>query len=171
MKTPNLELVIADITTLDVDAIINAANSSLLSGGGVDGAIHRAAGQELLEACIKIGGCPTGEARITPGFKLKARYVIHTVGPVWNGGNHMEELLLESCYLNSLRLASGYNCQSIAIPNISTGVYHFPKAKAAQIAISAVKEFLKTASPIQKVIFCCFDAENFEIYNTLLNEH
>lgn len=170
MDTPKLELLLADITTLSVDAIVNAANSSLLGGGGVDGAIHRAAGPELLEACRKIGGCPTGEARITPGFKLLARHVIHTVGPIWSGGHNNEELLLQTCYTNSLRLASDNNCKEIAFPNISTGVYGFPKDKAAKIAVTTVIEFLKAPSTIEKVIFCCFGNENYDLYKDLLNE-
>ena len=159
-----IELIKADITKLKVDAIVNAANSSLLGGGGVDGAIHRAAGNQLLEECKTLGSCKTGDAKITNGYKLATKFVIHTVGPVWNGGNRNEEELLLSCYKNSLDLALENNCKSIAFPNISTGVYHFPKQKAAEIAIKTVKAFLSKNSNIEKVYFVCFDDENFGIY-------
>ena len=149
-----IEIITADITKLKVDAIVNAANCSLLGGGGVDGAIHRAAGRELLEVCRKFNGCETGEARITPGFKLPAKFVIHTPGPVWHGGDHNEAELLKNCYLNSLALAKENNCRTIAFPCISTGVYHFPKEQAARIALETVLSNI--ASPIEKVIFCCF---------------
>ena len=160
-----IEIITADITELDVDVIVNAANCSLLGGGGVDGAIHRAAGRELLEACRKFNGCQTGEARITPGFKLPAKFVIHTPGPVWHGGNHNEAELLKNCYLNSLTLAKANNCRSIAFPCISTGVYHFPKEQAAQIAIETVLNNM--ALPIEKVIFCCFSESDAAIYRTI----
>ena len=160
-----IEIITADITKLDVDAIVNAANCSLLGGGGVDGAIHRAAGRELLEVCRKFNGCETGEARITPGFKLSAKFVIHTPGPVWHGGNHNEAELLKNCYLNSLSLAKENNCRTIAFPCISTGVYHFPKEQAAKIAIETVLSNL--AEPIEKVIFCCFSESDAEIYRTI----
>ncbi|MDP4201511.1 MAG: O-acetyl-ADP-ribose deacetylase [Bacteroidota bacterium] len=159
-----IEVLLGDITKVRVDAIVNAANSSLMGGGGVDGAIHRAGGSAILEECKRIvarqGGCPTGEAVITTGGNLPAKYVIHTVGPVWHGGSHQEEEKLAECYLNSLKLAVANHCKTIAFPNISTGVYHFPKEKAAHIAVRTVKEFLQKETSIEKVIFVCFDAEN-----------
>ena len=148
---------------------MNAANKSLLGGGGVDGAIHRAAGPELLAECRTLGGCPTGQARLTRGYQLPARYVIHTVGPVWKGGNHGEKELLSSCYRESLQLADRQGLRSIAFPNISTGVYGFPKEPAARIAILTVREFLE-ARPEMEVSFFCFDAENYAIYQSLLKE-
>ncbi len=157
-----------DITKLKVDAIVNAANKSLLGGGGVDGAIHRAAGKELLKECCTLNGCETGNAKITKGYNLPAKYVIHTVGPVWNGGKYREEELLASCYSKSLELAVKNNIKSIAFPNISTGIYGFPKDKAARIAINTVKNFLTKHEEIEKVIFAVFDDENFEIYNRLI---
>ena len=160
-----IEIITADITKLNVDAIVNAANCSLLGGGGVDGAIHRAAGRELLEACRKFHGCETGEARITPGFKLPAKFVIHTPGPVWHGGNHNEAELLKNCYINSLALAKENNCKTVAFPCISTGVYHFPKEQAAQIALETVLS--NVAAPIEKVIFCCFSETDAEIYRAI----
>ncbi|TSA24220.1 MAG: O-acetyl-ADP-ribose deacetylase [Bacteroidetes bacterium] len=163
-----IELIQGDITTLQVDAIVNAANRSLLGGGGVDGAIHRAAGPALLEACRLLGGCETGEAKLTGGFRLPARFVIHTVGPVWSGGHHDEEQLLASCYQNSLELARDQECKTIAFPNISTGVYHFPKLEAARIALAEVKKYLLHNKLPEKVIFVCFDTENVEIYQRLL---
>jgi O-acetyl-ADP-ribose deacetylase (regulator of RNase III) len=163
-----IELILGDITTLEVDAIVNAANNSLLGGGGVDGAIHRAAGQALLEECRMLGGCATGEAKITGGFLLPAKWVIHTVGPVWRGGHKKEEYLLASAYRESLLLAREYELKSIAFPNISTGVYGFPKEMAAEIAIEEVSSFLKLNSLPEKVIFCAFDQENFEIYQVML---
>lgn len=162
----NIEVIRGDITQLDVDAIVNAANESLLGGGGVDGAIHRAAGPGLLEECRTLGGCPTGEARITGGYRLRARYVIHTVGPIYRGGKHGEADLLASCYRNSLRLAVEKGVRSIAFPNISTGIYGYPKEEAARIAIRTVKDFLLTADSLH-VIFCCFDDENFRLYRDL----
>jgi O-acetyl-ADP-ribose deacetylase (regulator of RNase III) len=164
-----IEFIQADITRLNVDVIVNAANNTLLGGGGVDGAIHRAAGPLLLAECKTLGGCPTGEAKITQGYNLKARFVIHTVGPVWHGGNNNERYLLSSCYRNSLNLALKNNCISIAFPNISTGVYGYPKQAAAEIAVHEVLEFLKTNESIHQVLFCCFDSENYSIYNSLLN--
>lgn len=164
-----IRLVQGDITLMDVDAIVNAANNSLLGGGGVDGAIHRAAGPQLLESCRQIGGCATGDAVITPGFRLKARYVIHTVGPVWRGGQHNEPSLLASCYLKSLQLAASKHLKSVAFPNISTGVYGYPKKEAAQIAISTVLEFLKQNMMPEVVWFVCFDRENYDLYEQELS--
>jgi len=167
-----IELVRGDITKLEVEAIVNAANSSLAGGGGVDGAIHRAAGPKLMEECLKIrerqDGCPPGEAVITSGGNLKAKFVIHAVGPIWNGGKEGEHEILGNAYRNSLILASSNSVDTIAFPNISTGIYGFPKISAAEIAIREVKEFFKTNANIQSVIFCCFDDENFDIYDQLL---
>ncbi len=157
----------ADITRLDTDAIVNAANNSLLGGGGVDGAIHRAAGPALLEECRKLNGCETGKAKITRGYRLPAKYVIHTVGPVWYGGNRTEESLLRDCYLNSLRLAEERGLKTVAFPNISTGVYRFPKERAAEIAVDAVKHF--PAVSVEEVIFVCFDEENCAIYERIIS--
>jgi O-acetyl-ADP-ribose deacetylase (regulator of RNase III) len=167
----NIQVVRGDITKQSVDAIVNAANSSLMGGGGVDGAIHRAGGPAILEQCKRIvaeqGGCPTGEAVITTGGNLPAKFVIHTVGPVWNGGKNKEPAKLASCYMNSLRLAVENGLQSVAFPNISTGIYGYPKKQAAEVAVNTVSEFLETNSSI-KVYFVCFDAENFELYQSLL---
>lgn len=166
-----LEVITGDITKFEADAIVNAANSSLLGGGGVDGAIHRAGGPAILEACKQIrnrqGGCKTGEAVITTAGKLPAQYVIHTVGPVWNGGSHNEEALLASAYTNSLKLAEEHGVKTIAFPNISTGIYGFPKEKAAVIAVQTVSDFREKL--IKKVTFVCFDKENFDLYNKLLD--
>ncbi len=159
-----LDIIEGDITRLDVDAIVNAANSTLLGGGGVDGAIHRAAGPELLAECRALGGCPTGEARITRGYRLTARHVIHTVGPVWNGGGQGEPRLLANCYRNSLLLAEQHGLQSIAFPAISTGVYRFPSEQASEIAVREVKAHGR----LDQVIFCCFDAATAELYRALL---
>jgi O-acetyl-ADP-ribose deacetylase len=168
-----LELVRGDITKLEVDAIVNAANSSLLGGGGVDGAIHRAAGPKLLEECLKIkerqDGCPPGEAVITSGANLKVKFIIHAVGPIWEGGNASENEVLAKAYKNSLVLAVSNSVETIAFPNLSTGVYHFPEERAAEIAIREVNAFLSNDKTIQKVIFCCYDEENFKIYNRMLN--
>jgi len=163
-----IELIQDDITRLEVDAIVNAANKSLLGGGGVDGAIHRAAGSELLEECKTLNGCETGEAEITKGYHLPAKYVIHTVGPVWHGGNNQEPDLLANCYKNSLKLAIDHHIRTIAFPNISTGVYGFPKNKAAEIALKTVSDFLKQNNSIEKVYFVCFDNENYTIYKNIL---
>ncbi|MFA8435815.1 MAG: O-acetyl-ADP-ribose deacetylase [Marinifilaceae bacterium] len=162
-----IKLFRGDITQLAVDAIVNAANSTLLGGGGVDGAIHRKAGAELLEECRNLHGCPTGEAKITKGYRLPAQFVIHTVGPIWKGGDKNEAALLASCYTKSLELAAQNELKSIAFPNISTGVYGYPKKEAAKIAIRSVKNYLKQ-NPALEVTFCVFDAENFEIYQNLL---
>lgn len=164
----HIEVIQGDITELDVDAIVNAANSSLLGGGGVDGAIHRAAGPELLEECRRLNGCPVGEARITAGYRLKARHVIHTVGPIYRGGREGEAELLSACYVNSLKIALEKGIDSIAFPNISTGVYGYPKDKAAPVAVKTVQDFLQEHGRPEKVIFCCFDRENYELYRQLL---
>ena len=163
-----IAVVEADITTLPVDAIVNAANESLLGGGGVDGAIHRAAGPELLAACRDIGGCPTGEARITPGFRLPARYVIHTVGPVWHGGNRGEPELLASCYRNSLLLAADHGLQTLAFPAISCGVYGYPVDAACAVAVSALRSALPETPGISAVTLCAFDSRVSEAYRRLL---
>ena len=157
-----------DITKLNVDAIVNAANKSLLGGGGVDGAIHRVAGPELLEECKALNGCKTGEAKITGAYKLPSKKVIHTVGPVWYGGNNKEEELLAAAYRNSLQLALKDNIETIAFPNISTGIYGFPKEKAAHIAIREVQSFLEKHPKIKSVIFAVFDEENLKLYKELL---
>ena len=162
-----IEVIKGDITKIKVDAIVNAANSSLLGGGGVDGAIHRAGGASILEECRKIaarqGGCKTGEAVITTAGNLPSKFVIHTVGPIWNGGKNKESHLLANCYKNSLQLAVDNNCRSIAFPNISTGVYRFPKEEAAVIAVKTVKEFILANNEIEEVIFICFDDENYKL--------
>jgi len=163
-----IEILKGDITKLKVDAIVNAANTSLLGGGGVDGAIHRGAGPELLEFNRKLEGCSTGEAKISPGFKLPAKFIIHTVGPVWNGGKNNEDKLLTNCYKNSLQLAKENNVKTIAFPAISTGVYRFPLERATKIAVSEVKKFLEKNASIEKVIFVCFDEENYQVYKNIL---
>jgi len=167
-----IEIIQGDITKQKVDAIVNAANSSLMGGGGVDGAIHRSGGPAILEECRKIiarqGICPTGGAVITTGGNLPARFVIHTVGPVWAGGNRNEPEKLANCYRNSLTLAVEKNLRTIAFPNISTGIYGYPKELAAQVAMSTTLEFLKTDSLIIKVHFVCFDEENFNLYRSLV---
>jgi len=159
-----IKVILGDITKIPVDAIVNAANTSLLGGGGVDGAIHRAGGSEILEDCRKIiarqGGCKTGEAVITTAGKLPAKFVIHTVGPVWNGGNNNEREKLANCYKNSLTLAVENKCTSISFPAISTGIYKFPKQEAAHIAVKTVKQFLENESQIKEVVFVCFDKES-----------
>ena len=168
MKAARIELIEGDITAMDVDAVVNAANSSLLGGGGVDGAIHRAAGPDLLEECLKLEGCAPGDAKITGGYNLKAKLVILTVGPFWQGGASDEHELLASCYQKSLKLAQEKKLRSIAFPGISTGVYGFPKDQAALIAVTETKRFLKKSTFPQKVIFVAFDRENFHIYERLL---
>ena len=165
-----IELYQENITEMHVDAIVNAANKSLLGGGGVDGAIHRVAGSKLLEECKKLNGCNTGEAKITQAHRLPCQYIIHTVGPIWYGGEIGEEEHLTNAYKNSLLLAKEYGLKTIAFPNISTGVYNFPKELAAQIAIRTVTDFLMTDNTVETIIFCVFDEENFEIYQNLLNQ-
>ncbi len=167
MKT-TVEVFEGDITTLNVDAIVNAANKSLLGGGGVDGAIHRAAGHQLLEECRTLGGCETGQAKLTRGYKLPAKYIIHTVGPVWYGGNKNEDKLLSNCYKNSLELAMNHKVKSIAFPSISTGAYGFPFERAAKIAVKVVQDFLEENKTIKKVVFVCFGKDAFEVYKNLL---
>jgi O-acetyl-ADP-ribose deacetylase (regulator of RNase III) len=169
MKSLPVEIFHGDITKLRVDAIVNAANSSLLGGGGVDGAIHRAAGPCLLEECRTLGGCKTGEAKVTKGYNLPARYVIHTVGPVWRGGNFNEDELLAGCYRNCLMIADNLKLKSIAFPNISTGVYGFPKERAASIAINEIKHYFREEGKSEKVIFAVFDMENLKIYQDLMS--
>jgi O-acetyl-ADP-ribose deacetylase len=168
MKINRIELLKGDITRLNVDAIVNAANNSLRGGSGVDGSIHKAAGPELLEACEMLNGCKTGEAKITRGYRLKAKYVIHTVGPVWYGGHHDETELLASCYQSSLHLAKENKINTIAFPGISTGIYGFPKELAATIAVNEVKRFLIRNSVPEKIIFVAFDNDSFETYSKLL---
>jgi O-acetyl-ADP-ribose deacetylase (regulator of RNase III) len=159
-----------DITRLDTDAIVNAANRTLLGGGGVDGAIHRAAGPELLEACRKLGGCPTGEAKITPGYRLTARYVIHTVGPVWHGGGSREAQLLAGCYRNSLKLAGEHGLHSIAFPAISTGVYGYPFEAASRIAIQEADSFLRAPGTIEEVVFILYGRRDYEGFRQIFTE-
>lgn len=164
MPHQRLKLVQDDITTLDVDAVVTAANESLIGGGGVDGAIHRAAGPALVEECQSIGICPEGEARITGGYFLKARHIIHTVGPVWDGGGYGETDTLKSCYRSSLNLAADNDVRTIAFPCIATGAYLFPRDQACQIAVSTVLKWIETHDLPHKIIFCCFDDEDYELY-------
>ncbi len=169
MNFERIHIIAADITTLEVDAIVNAANETLLGGGGVDGAIHAAAGPGLLAECKQIpGGCPTGEARITHGYNLKARYVIHTVGPIWQGGDENEDGLLAQCYRRSLGLVLGNNLRSVAFPAISTGVYRFPPERAARIALSTTAALLTGDDRIEEVIFCCFGADSLKAHEQAL---
>jgi O-acetyl-ADP-ribose deacetylase (regulator of RNase III) len=170
MNEARMEIVQGDITKIAVDAIVNAANSSLLGGGGVDGAIHRAAGPQLLAECRGLGGCPTGEARITRGYDLPAKHVIHTVGPVWHGGDRGEEELLANCYRNSLRLAAENGIEAIAFPSISTGVYRFPIDRACRIALREVQTFLAQKSSLRAVFFVCFSASDAQVYRQTLRE-
>lgn len=170
MNASRLKPVSGDITRIHVDAIVNAANRTLLGGGGVDGAIHRAAGYELLKECRQLNGCPTGSAKITKGYQLPVKYVIHTVGPVWHGGDNNEHELLKGCYETALELAAEHNCKSIAFPNISTGIYRFPKEEAAKIAIDTVRNFLSENSLPEEVYFVCFDEENYAIYEQMLKQ-
>lgn len=165
---PTIQVIQGDIINQLADAIVNAANTSLLGGGGVDGAIHRAAGPDLLTECRTLHGCETGDAKLTKGYRLPARYVIHAVGPVWRGGTQGEPDLLANCYRRSLEIAASHNLTSVAFPNISTGVYGYPKDKAADVAIITVRQFLEQYSSVQEVIFVCFDVENLTLYEQKL---
>lgn len=166
----SIEIILGDITKQPVDAIVNAANCSLLGGGGVDGAIHRAAGPELLAECRTLRGCETGKAKITKGYRLPAKFVIHTPGPVWHGGGYGEDALLRSCYLNCLKLASENGCKSVAFPSISTGVYHFPLERASRIAVDAIREYLAAHEEIEEVRMVCFDGRTQQAYEAAARE-
>ncbi len=170
MAEERISVVQGDITKQKVDAIVNAANTSLLGGGGVDGAIHRAAGPKLLEACRTLGGCPTGDAKLTKGYNLPAKYVIHTVGPVWHGGKQQEDELLASCYRRALELAAEHGIKTIAFPAISTGVYSFPLERATRIAVREVKGFLDKNPSLEQVVFLCFDKTTYDCYAKVLGE-
>ncbi|AFY56472.1 putative phosphatase, C-terminal domain of histone macro H2A1 like protein [Rivularia sp. PCC 7116] len=165
-----MEVILNDITKLEVNAIVNAANTSLLGGSGVDGAIHRAAGKELVMECRSLGGCKTGDAKLTKGYNLPANFIIHTVGPVWQGGNNGEPELLANCYRKSLQIAIERKFESLAFPCISTGIYGYPKDKAAEIAVKTCSEELKNKNSQLKVIFCCFGKDNYQIYQRILNQ-
>ena len=165
-----MQLIKDDITSLDIDCIVNAANEDLMPSGGVCGAIHEVAGKELALECKRIGNCGVGEARITKGYNLKTKHVIHTVGPIWHGGEHGENQYLFNCYKKSLLLATHHNIESIAFPNISTGIFGYPKELAAETAITAVTQHQKSGRRLKEVIFCCFDEENFELYNRLIKD-
>jgi len=165
-----LEAILGDITKLEVDAIVNAANRSLLGGGGVDGTIHRAAGPQLLEECRTLGGCDTGDAKATRGYQLPAKYVIHAVGPIWAGGQRKESQLLCRCYSRSLEIAHDLGLKSIGFPCISTGIYHYPKTDAAHIAVETVRKTFVKFSKIEKVVFVCFNEDDYDIYRSLLPE-
>ncbi|MDT8440837.1 MAG: O-acetyl-ADP-ribose deacetylase [Desulfuromonadales bacterium] len=168
--TTTIDILQADITKIEVDAIVNAANQSLLGGGGVDGAIHRAAGPQLIAECRTLGGCPTGEARLTSGYHLPARYVIHTVGPVWHGGERNEDRLLADCYRNCLQLAIDHNLQSIAFPSISTGAYRFPLERASRIALQTTLQIIAGTTPLRQILFACFSERDAEVYRKVYQE-